>query len=393
MAHDGLPRNLAAAYNHSNGQPMVANDSSATTPGEANNGETSRFDLWMNGYLHSYDGQGYRDMPKFVRTVTDARQDELYMPDYQHTTSLPNSSMPAPTVTVSPQNDVFAQRLQAANSQHLRASNNQVPMTIPQRDRSPFRDGSTLAPVSYQSAKALREQQKLEADRNALQHQLERVSPVGSAPNTISPKDVDLVYHETEEDANAPLFPPQQSQRGVSNYRQQPVNDSLQVDDNTSQKSYGSMATTRRESSSAYSTTSQAPIVQGNYNFTSPALPNRKLPQQYPFVPQTRRGQSNLSNATEDFPPTLASMESSSSEYVPENSDVQRPITTSADTGTYSCTYHGCTLRFDSPAKLQRHKREGHRNPAVIGGGDDGMTSAAQRNSQAGPHKVRIYYF
>jgi len=368
MGHDGLPRNMAATnYNQSNGQHVVANESSATTPGEANN--------------------GYRDMPKFVRTVTDAHQDELYMPDYPHTTSMA-SSMPAPSVTVSQQNDVFAQRLQAANSQHLRASNSQVPVAVPQRDRSPFRDGSILAPASYQSARALREQQKLEHDSIALQHQLERVSPVGSTPNTISPKDVDLVYHETEEDANAPLFPPQQSQRATSSYRQTPVsaNDSLQVDDNASTKSYGSMATTRRESSSAYSSTSQAPLVQGNYSFASPALPHRKLPQQYPFVPQTRRGQSNMSNATEDFPATLASMESSSSEYVTDNSEIQRPAATTADTGTYSCTYHGCTLRFDTPAKLQRHKREGHRNPASIGG-DDGMTSAAQRNSQAGPHK------
>ena len=40
---------------------------------------------------------------------------------------------------------------------------------------------------------------------------------------------------------------------------------------------------------------------------------------------------------------------------------VQRPHDTSFDAGIYSCTYHGCFLRFDSPAKLQRHKREGHR--------------------------------
>ena len=30
-------------------------------------------------------------------------------------------------------------------------------------------------------------------------------------------------------------------------------------------------------------------------------------------------------------------------------------------TGGYSCTYHGCQLRFETPAKLQKHKREGHR--------------------------------
>jgi len=35
---------------------------------------------------------------------------------------------------------------------------------------------------------------------------------------------------------------------------------------------------------------------------------------------------------------------------------------TFADKGKYTCTYHRCTLRFDMPAKLQRHKREDHRN-------------------------------
>lgn len=115
----------------------------------------------------------------------------------------------------------------------------------------------------------------------------------------------------------------------------------------------------------------------------------RQIPQQYPFVPQSRRQPSNLSSISEDFPATLTSMESSSSEYAPESSESKKPAMTSADTGTYTCTYHGCTLRFDTPAKLQRHKREGHRNSgATIASGDgNGMTSAAQRNSQAGPHK------
>jgi hypothetical protein len=149
------------------------------------------------------------------------------------------------------------------------------------------------------------------------------------------------------------------------------------------------MATTRRESSSAYSTSSHATQQQsGNFNFAPPAVPGsvRQIPQQYPFVPQSRRQPSNLSNVSEDFTPTLTSMESSSSEYAPEASEVKKPTGASADTGTYTCTYHGCTLRFDTPAKLQRHKREGHRSSASVGD-EGGMTSAARLNSQAGPHK------
>jgi hypothetical protein len=51
-------------------------------------------------------------------------------------------------------------------------------------------------------------------------------------------------------------------------------------------------------------------------------------------------------------------------ELYSDASEVKKPAGTSADTGTYTCTYHGCTLRFETPAKLQRHKREGHRSSA-----------------------------
>jgi len=338
-------------------------------------------------------------MPKLDRTMTDVYADELYNPSFQITSAAPTSS-PLPTVTLSPQNDAFSRALQAANSEHQKASSTQAPLMIPSRERSPFRQGSPLAPTgnsfashsNFGTARHQREQQKAQDDAQALQRQLERTSPEQTTPKTISPKDVDLIYHESEEDSNTPLFPPPQRLQQPTAYRQQPTiqHEHSEPDDSASQHSYGSMATTRRESSSAYSTSSTATQQQSNYNFAPPAVPGgiRQIPQQYPFVPQTRRQPSNLSNATEDFAPTLTSMESSSSEYAPESSEIKKPAVTSADTGTYTCTYHGCTLRFDTPAKLQRHKREGHRNSAtVIGGDEGGMTSAAQRNSQAGPHK------
>ncbi len=431
MGHDVLPKpagstELMAApdFNHS-GRPSissVANESPSTPPSyeeeRQKNGETSRFDLWLSEYLQHCDNEAYRNtVPKLDRTMTDIYSDELYNPNFQ-LTSAPSAN-PAPTVTVSPQNDVFSQRLQAANSQHLSA-NTQAPLTIPSRERSPFRQGSPLAPtgntfgaqppnVRFGTAQHLRQQQKAESDARALQQQLERASSEQSTPKTISPKDVDLVYHESEDDANTPLFPPQQHpQRQGTNYRQQPViAQDPSEDDNASQRSYASMATTRRESSSAYSTSSQTTQHQGNFNFVPPAVAGsvRQIPQQYPFVPNSRRQPSNLSNVSEEFPSTLTSMESSSSDYAPEaamlssssSSDLKKPLGAAADTGTYTCTYHGCTLRFDTPAKLQKHKREGHRNSAVIGAGagdegSGGMTSAAQRNSQAGPHKVSSYY-
>jgi hypothetical protein len=65
-------------------------------------------------------------MPKLDRAMTDAYADELYNPSFHITSALP-SSTPAPTMVLSPQNDVFSQRLQAANSQHQNALKYQAP--------------------------------------------------------------------------------------------------------------------------------------------------------------------------------------------------------------------------------------------------------------------------
>jgi 26S proteasome regulatory subunit N4 len=351
------------------------------------NGESiSSVDTWLNEYLQLYDDSAYRSaMPKLDRTMSDVYRDELYNPNLQFTSAAP---APGQTMTSMPQNDIFAQRLQAANSQHLSA-NHRTPLSIPSRERSPFRQGSPLAPTSnsfgsrqqnmFGTASHLREQQKAENDARALQQQLERATPEHTAPKTVSPKDVDLIYHETEADAKMPLFSQQQP---THNYRRQEANE---LDDAASQQSYGSMATSRRESTSAYSQSSHA-TAQGQFNFVPPTSA-RQMPQQYPFVPQPQRKPSEISNHTEDFPATLASMESSSSDYAPDAD--KRGRTAAADTGTYTCTYHGCTLRFETPAKLQRHKREGHRSAGawISAAGEDGMTSAAARNTQEGPHR------
>jgi len=380
MGQDGMAKTgdaelmPAPEFNHS-GRPSITSVASHDSPSTPPSYEEER---QKNVYRST--------VPKLDRTMTDIYADELYNPSFQITSAAPTST---PSIAVSPQNDVFSQRLQAATSQHLSA-NTQTPLTIPSRERSPFRQGSPLAPsgnsfgtqspnVRFGTATHMREQQKLENDARALQQQLERTSPEHTTPKTISPKDVDLVYHENEEDAKTSLFPQQESQRQTYQKQTSSAHELAESDDNTSQRSYSSMATSRRESS-AYSNSSTP--QQSSFNFAPPAVPgNVRIPQQYPFVPQARRQPSNLSNVTEEFPATLTSMESSSSEYVPESSEIKKPAGASADTGTYSCTYRNCSLRFDSPQKLQRHKREGHRNSAPEEGG---MTS---RNSQAGPHK------
>jgi 26S proteasome regulatory subunit N4 len=191
-----------------------------------------------------------------------------------------------------------------------------------------------------------------------------------------------------------PLFPPQNNQSSPQYQRHlQQVTlkqERSDAEDNNSLRRFESA--TRSGNSDVFSDSKRNGSSINNYNFAPPAAPEsvRQLPQQYPFVPQSRRQLSNISNVTEEFPATLTSMESSSSDYTGDISDMRKPSGSSADTGTYTCTYHNCTLRFDTPLKLQRHKRDGHRQSASLLSQTDesgsGMTSAA-RNTQAGPHK------
>ena len=318
------------------------------------------------------DDAAFNAVPKLDRTMTDIYSDELYNPNFT-ITSAPPSQMP-----VSPGNEVFAQRLQAANSQHLSAVHS--PVSAPSRDRSPFQHGSPLAPApnhdfqqtmqpanaAFKTAQQAREQNKAQ-DVQALQQQLARSSSIGT-PQTISPKDAVLEY-TPEGDSNFPLFPQQDQAQFDSNHVKdvaqapQPF-EGLRLD----AASFG--------------------------NFGQSQLPsNMQIPQQYPFVPQRSRqnGGTPISNGplARSRPGSADSVRSDSSL---EDSCVGRPAATGAEGGTYTCTYHGCTLRFETPALLQKHKREGHRQAQGLGGprrpepADEGMTTTLL-NSQAGPHK------
>jgi len=245
----------------------------------------------------------------------------------------------------------------------------------------------------------MREQQKAENDARVLEEQIRRSSPEQSTPKTISPKDAVLDYHGTEEDAAMPLFPPTTQQYRFPKPTSQ---ESQDLDDTSSQQSFASMVTSRRPSSSAYSNSSQATPRNRSFAFAPPSVPGAThMPQQqYQFVLQQRQQAQNMADRSSQLPVALPSVESSNSEYATDASELKKPAKSAADSGTYTCTYHGCTLRFETPAKLQKHKREGHRQSApLISGvttsarrassdGGSGMTSAALlRNSQAGPHK------
>lgn len=237
--------------------------------------------------------------------------------------------------------NMMADRLQAAQQDHLRTNS---PTSNP-RDKSPFRQNSPYG----MPAPTQRPQPTLQKQRTS-----------------ISPKELMLDEHDIDDHA-APLFAPDQSQ---------------------------SMFAPRRTPSnlSSFYTASNEPTMQ--------------IPQQYPFVSQPSRQptQAVMADVNPEFPAHMISMESTADEgsepsgsqqsmqkprlqpqmqaAAPQQQIQQRPVDTSSDSGTYSCTYHGCHLRFDTPAKLQKHKREGHRQVSP-----SASPNLALRNSQAGPHR------
>ncbi|KAL2256807.1 hypothetical protein VTK26DRAFT_1101 [Humicola hyalothermophila] len=338
----------------------IASDSPATPAGEPPEEERKR-----NIAMHA--------VPKLNRTMTDVCGDELYSPDF---TIASSSSGQAP---ISPSSDLFAQRLQAANNQHLSAVA-QSPVSATSRDRSPFRQGSPLAPpvqdfsqpmgpssqFRFKSAQQLREQNKAVQDARAVQQHMARSADT-STPQTISPKDAVLEFHEPDGDANFPLFPPQNMSGfnpdlGKAAAAQDlPSFDGLAVD------------------------------TSGFNNYlTSQLSGGMQMPQRYPFIPQPQQtsgvpSAANGSTAATRFPSADTGVTESIASGTP-----QRPVDTSADGGTYTCTYHGCTRRFDTPALLQKHKREGHRQAHSLGGPrrPDGYGAASTLfNTQAGPHR------
>lgn len=326
-------------------------------------------------YSPLFDDAAFNAVPKLDRTMTDIYSDELFNPNFTITSAPPTQP------TVSPSNEVFAQRLQAANSQHLSAVHS--PVSAPSRDRSPFQHGSPLAPppnefsstmpsphVVFGSAQQLREQRKAAQDAQAVQQQLARSASIGT-PQTISPKDALLEYHAGEGESDQPLFPQDGSapfesnhMKDVAHHTPQPF-ESLGFD----ASSFGNFAPSNMPS-------------------------NMPVSRQYPFTPQRSEqgGGTPSSNNSSMAPSRVSSGGSAHLDSSHVDNSVQRPSTTGAEGGTYTCTYHGCTLRFETPALLQKHKREGHRQaqglsaPRRPDSAGEGMTSSLL-NSQAGPHR------
>jgi hypothetical protein len=253
--------------------------------------------------------------------MSDIYQDELFIPASASTTSAPLQTRQTPITNkalLSPYRTVFSERLQAANNSHLTARS-QSPASTISRQRSPFREGSPYAGSVdiWQSVFAAGKTWLCSSDQRATKAQADALALAQhqpslddmSTPKTISPKDAVLEYHESEEDANTPLFPQNNSaiQYGPTQYSGSsnlPESTQSDIDDSTTEQGYNSMATSRRQSSSNYSTSSGALQSGSTFNFVPPSVPGSvHMPQQYPFIAQQqRRQESNMRSASDHTP-------------------------------------------------------------------------------------------
>lgn len=392
--HPAGPRSQAASVASS-----VVSDSPATPAGEPEEdkkrttGKTNHPDA--HSRLYPLDDSWSRapgsplsaalhPVPKLDRTMTDAYADELYSPNFAITS--PSSGQAS---SISPTSDLFNQRLQAANNQHLSAVTNS-PVSSASRDRSPFRHGSPLAPmpmndfrsamgngptsqVRFKTAQQVREQNKAMLNAQAMQQQIPGPAADTATPQTISPKDAMLEYHEAEGDVNNfPLFP---RQHNNASFNANAINKAAAAQ--SQQVFGGGMHMDTNSFNSFLGSAMPAPV---------------QMHPQYPFMGQQRPHSAVPSVANTSMDTTrLGSAETGITDSV-HGGTPQRPSDTRADGGTYTCTYHGCTLRFETPALLQKHKREGHRQAHGLTSvrrpeTPTSMTSSTLLNTQAGPHR------
>jgi hypothetical protein len=342
-----------------------------------------------------------RPVPKFERTYTDIAADTGFYEPSAATQSV-SQSKPAQSSLLSPYRSSGNENVQRA-LQAAQYARSQSPSSTASRSDSPFRKSSpyrqpsnTFNP-SMNTAVAAREQNRQADAAYAMKSQMQTTDD--SEPKTISPKDALLDYRENDDDSKVPLFP----DSGANDYDGQynggdQFRTATQNNFNTpSSQSYRRDSWATPQFSPNFSTAT-APSLQpsSSFNFATPSIQGNihGLPMNATSQYRSTPNMSSNVDSTPEFPAHLTSMESSASEAEPptgsQNSVLSdrymgKPASTGAESGTYSCTYHGCSQRFETPQKLQKHKREGHRSANL----STAMTSAAilERNSQAGPHK------
>ncbi|KAK3066910.1 hypothetical protein LTR53_016535, partial [Teratosphaeriaceae sp. CCFEE 6253] len=414
--HNG--EGFAAQYPQPTRQSMSSHGNSSPATPPTSSGEAAN-----NGRYAPTPNDAFSANPnvQLWRSESQAYQDELYNPPTTEYAAASTSTTKPTTSYLTPHRNLMTERLQTAN-----LARSHSPTGSMSRERSPFRDNSPLAPTqewrspaqSVGTAASMRQQQKERMDRAELAQHMPQLNR--EATKTISPKDALLDYNEQEQPS---LF-----QDSIpAGYKQHTSGTELWPNNFCGQpgSSFGTLQTPSQQPSLANFRATPADGFAGTDPMSFQPLPlsdsNQLQSTSYmnPYV--VPKMESNP-----EFPAHLTTMESSMSDNPPQSSQdsagniavIQRPADTRAATGTYTCTYHGCTQRFDSHANLQKHKRDLHRaqqhsrdNSGASGGAassgsasrsasprstespgpssTSGMTSAElmARNSQAGPHK------
>lgn len=393
---------------------------------------------------------------ELFRTESAAAADELYNPDFAQPSTQRLQPQPQHSDNagyLSPSRSLIQDRIRSANSARSQSPHQQTSG----REKSPFRPGSPLAPADgkndhgfkspstfFSSAADARRQQIEEASaQEVLRHNIKHPTLRREPTKTMSPRDAVLDY-DVNADTEMPLFPeamPQGFEKHAganefftNNY----LNGPGQAFDKRQQPSnmgaFRPQRATDQHANHEEFKFLQPPQPQPQpqpHSHQQPATSSPQVPNN-PYANPAYRPAGF--EHTPDFPAHLTSMESSvsdapiSSQGSLTSDPLQRPADTSAATGGYTCTFHNCPDRFDSPAKLQKHKREFHGthhaaqasrdhsaalssvptptapsplrasvspdpshdgSEGSVGSVGSGMTSAAlaARNSQAGPHK------
>lgn len=396
---------------------------------------------YLDAERRRYSSDSHGNIPSLDRTMSNVYEDELYNPSGAPPAAAASSSSSCRehdhTTSPAPYKAMINGRLQAALNGRPRRSDS--PATSMSRECSPFRPtagfpsdrySNTASTVSSPatrldgSTQLRREPQRGEA--SAGDYPLSNLHRDLRPPSTPSPMDALIDYDETDEAAKMPLFPQENLQKRENQFASRNSNTrhlagSDADSSNNPQRNYGNRQTSRRQNSSSLSSSSTPTHAASIIPFMPPSLSgNVQMPQQYPFISNSRRQSNSLRSASDpEFPAQLSSMESTKSESgqpdpvrfteadpttrSPSSPGLQRPADTMAASGSYTCTSAGCSQRFDTAAKLQRHRRDAHSptspqqtpitptlsssSAASAPGSSTGVTATANRNSQAGPHK------
>ncbi|CAZ83108.1 unnamed protein product [Tuber melanosporum] len=294
--------------------------------------------------------------PRLARRVSDAMQDELFNPGIAPGTSITSRSRQDSNGV----NSKLPTFLHQAQTQHSIAR--ATPPTT--RDHSPFRANSPFHPA-------------IRANQFPLPQSPSRTTSLNEAPKTISPKDAYVDYCDPdEEDVKGNFFPQDDAYSQDGSVHSGSYKSSIHGGDDAqsdhsfgkTEESFGSMATSRRESDVSMNFSPQLYAGNGNHQYPQLGFP-------YTYSHMSRHSEEVGSDPVSQ---TSAVEEEPSYDYDPASSPSSKPAESKANRGVYTCTVPGCTQRFPTTTKMSKHRREAHRQSTPL---------SSIKSHHPGPHK------